>query len=276
MVVAYDGRPFQGWQSQAHRDTVQDRLESAFAKLCGGSRIAVHGSGRTDSGVHARGQVAHADVHASWRHDGAQSRAALNAHLPPEIRVQAARFVTDSFHARFSARGKVYRYRIWNDAVFDPFEVGRAWHFPGELDDVVLRQAAQRVVGQHDFAAFAASRGTPEASTVRTIRRVLIRRHGALLTLDFAGDGFLYKMVRLLTGSLVRCAQGRASLTWIDELLAGGQKTSFAAPADGLYLLRVLYGRTHTSEPAKGSVPEKKRPKPARSPGRPSPRTAPP
>lgn len=243
MIVAYDGRPFQGWQSQAHHDTVQDRLESAFARLCGGGRIIVHCSGRTDAGVHARGQVAHADVPVSWRHDAGQSRAALNANLPPAIRVQQARFVAEAFHARFSARGKIYRYRLWNAAVLDPFEIGRAWHFPNPLDEPVLRQAAARIVGKHDFAAFAASRGRPETSTVRTVRRVNVRRSGSLFTLDFEGDGFLYKMVRLLTGSMVRCAQGRAPLAWLDELLAGKSKTSFAAPADGLYLMRVLYGR---------------------------------
>ena len=241
MVVVYDGRPFQGWQSQAHHDTVQDRLEGAFAKLCGGARIIVHGSGRTDAGVHARGQVAHVDLPDSWRHDAAQSRAALNAHLPPGIRILQTRFAPSSFHARFSARGKVYRYRIWNDPVLDPFEAGRAWHFPGVLDHGSLQAAADKMIGRHDFAAFAANRGKPEASTMRTIRRVALRRRGALLTLDFEGDGFLYKMVRLLTGSLVRCAQGRASLAWLDDLLAGNAKTSFAAPAEGLYLMRVLY-----------------------------------
>ena len=256
MIVSYDGRPFQGWQSQAHHDTVQDRLEGAFARLCGGIRITVHGSGRTDAGVHARGQVAHADVPDSWRHDAAQARAALNAHLPPEIRVQQARFAAPSFHARFSARGKVYRYRVWNDPVFDPFEVGRAWHFPNELDDAILLQASQRVVGTHDFAGFAANRGTPATSTVRTLRRVDVQRRGSLVRLDFEGDGFLYKMVRLLTGSLVRCAQGRASLAWLDALLARHEKTSFAAPAEGLYLMRVLYGRTRA---ARESVPPERR-----------------
>ncbi len=259
LLIAYDGRPFQGWQSQAHRDTVQDRLEAAFSNLSAGQRIVVHGSGRTDAGVHARGQVAHADVPSAWRHDAGQSRIALNAHLPPAVRILQARFVPASFHARFSARGKVYRYRVWNDPVLDPFEIGRAWHFPDGIDDEVLRQAAQRVVGRHDFAAFAANRGKPVASTVRTIRRVDVRRRGPLLTFDFEGDGFLYKMVRLLTGSLVRCAQKRATLAWLDGLLAGTGKTSFAAPADGLYLMRVLYGRT-ASQPATGSQP----PRPAK------------
>ena len=239
--VAYDGRPFQGWQSQARGDTVQDRLEKAFAALCGGTRVPVHGSGRTDAGVHARGQVAHADVPDPWRHDTERSRAALNAHLPPEVRVLQVRFVTAAFHARYSARGKVYRYRVWNDSVLDPLEIGRAWHLPGTLDETVLREAARRIVGRRDFAPFAANRGQPEADTVRTVRRVGVRRQGALLTLDFEGDGFLYKMVRLLTGSAVRCAQGRAPLSWLDGLLAGAGKTSFAAPAEGLYLMRVLY-----------------------------------
>lgn len=242
--IAYDGRPFRGWQSQAHGDTVQDRLETAFAALCGGKRVAVHGSGRTDAGVHARGQVAHADVPASWPHDADRSRAALNAHLPPEIRVLEARFVTPDFHARYSAQGKVYRYRIWNDSVLDPLEIGRAWHLPARLDENVLKKAAQRIVGRRDFAPFAANRGQAEPDTVRTVRRVALRRRGALWTLDFEGDGFLYKMVRLLTGSVVRCAQGRASLAWLDGLLVGTGKTSFAAPAEGLYLMRVLYGRT--------------------------------
>lgn len=269
MVVSYDGGTFQGWQSQAHRDTVQDRLEAAFTTLCGGQRITVHGSGRTDAGVHARGQVAHADVPDFWRHDAGQSRVALNANLPPEIRIAQARFVAESFHARFAARGKVYRYRIWNDPVLDPFEIGRAWHFPGELDGGVLRKAAARIVGRHDFAAFSANRGHTPTSTVRTIRRVDVRKHGALFTLDFEGDGFLYKMVRLLTGSLVRCAQGRAPLEWVEKLLAGQDRTSFAAPAEGLYLMRVLYrcADMASTEPVKH--PETNRRTVARSPGRP-------
>lgn len=256
--VAYDGRPFQGWQSQARGDTVQDRLEAAFAKLVGGERVAVHGSGRTDAGVHARGQVAHVDVPATWRHDTERSRSALNAHLPPQIRVLEVRFASAAFHARYSARGKIYRYRIWNDPVFDPHEIGRAWHLPGPLDDAVLREAARKIIGRRDFAPFAANRGQPEVDTARTVRGVAVRRQGALLTLDFEGDGFLYKMVRLLTGSLVRCAQGRAPLSWLDALLAGQGKTSFAAPAEGLCLMRVLYGRA----PIRASAPGTTQPAP--------------
>ena len=244
LTVAYDGRPFAGWQSQANGHGVQDHLEAAFHQLCGGERIVIHGSGRTDAGVHARAQVAHADVPDAARHTPERWRGALNAHLPAQIRVAAVRLATPGFHARFDATGKIYRYRIWNSPVLDPFESGRAWHFPNPLDAAILTDAAQLFVGTHDFAAFSANRGKPVESTVRTIRRVTVRHRGALLTLEYEGDGFLYKMVRLLTGAAVRCGQGRASADWI-KLLLGGQagKNSFAAPAEGLYLLRVLYGR---------------------------------
>ncbi len=253
MVVAYDGGSFDGWQSQARGNTVQDKLEAVLALLCRdhfgetpASRIVVHGSGRTDAGVHARGQVAHADVPAPDRMTPERWRGAINAHLPAQIRVEAVGFVSERFHARYSARGKVYLYRIWNTPVLNPFEVGRAWHLPGPVDLEILRTVAAAVVGRHDFAAFAANRGKPDENTVRTLHRVTIRQRGALLTLEFHGDGFLYKMVRLLTGTLIRCAQGRAPADWVARLLAGGkgiEKTNFAAPAEGLYLMRVLYHR---------------------------------
>jgi tRNA pseudouridine38-40 synthase len=239
LVIAYDGSPFKGWQSQADGNTVQDHCEAAFAKVCG-QRVAVCASGRTDAGVHALAQCAHADV-PSGRLSTAQWLVALNAHLPPKIRIMRCTRASAEFHARFSAKGKIYSYRIWNGPVMPPLENGRAWHLPGPLDTVVLSSCATKITGTHDFKAFAANRGKPSEDTVRTIRRVGIRRQGALITLTFEGDGFLYKMVRLITGSLVRCAQHRAEPRWMDDLLAGKTKTSFAAPAEGLYLARVRY-----------------------------------
>lgn len=244
MLVAYDGGPFDGWQSQAGGNTIQDKLEAALAFLCGGSRIIVHGSGRTDAGVHARGQVAHADIPDANRRTEERWRGAINAQLPSAIRVEELVFASETFHSRFDARGKIYLYRIWNTPVLNPFEIGRAWHLPGPVDLDLLRKGATKLVGRHDFAAFAANRGKPDENTVRTIHRVRVRRRGASLTLEYEGDGFLYKMVRLLTGTLIRCAQERNPLEWIDDLLAGGRsvaKTNFAAPAQGLYLMRVLY-----------------------------------
>ena len=253
LLVAYDGRPFRGWQSQAGGEAVQDFLETAVGKLGGvADRVVVHGAGRTDAGVHALGQVAHADVPAATfaRFDeGGKWPAALNAHLPPAVRVlRAGRAPTPDWHARFSAVGKVYRYRIWNAPALHPLEIGRAWHLPGALDVPRLAAAARVFVGRHDFAGFAASRGRPESDTVRTVHRATVTRRGsdgALVTLEFAGDGFLYRMVRLLTGTLARVGQGRMEEATLRDLLArpAGRRSSFAAPAGGLYLVRVSYGR---------------------------------
>lgn len=243
LLIAYDGRPFRGWQSQATNDAVQDHLEAAFARTIS-EKVSVQGSGRTDAGVHALAQVAHADVPAdrlpltSWQ-------GALNNFLPPEIRVMRVTHTASDFHARFHARGKIYTYRIWNAPYLHPLEIGRVWHMPSPLDLDILRAGAALLEGKHDFAGFAANRapGYAAEDTVRTIHHVGVSRRGELLTLRYEGNGFLYKMVRLLTGTLIRCAQGRAELSFISELLAGkgARKTSFAAPAEGLYLTRVLY-----------------------------------
>lgn len=241
LLVAYDGRPFRGWQSQATNDAVQDFVEAAFKKIVG-ERVVVQGSGRTDAGVHALGQVAHATVPkghlllAKWL-------AALNANLPPEIRIMRVQRAADDFHSRFHAKGKRYTYRIYNGPCMHPLEIGRAWYLPGRLDLDVLRAGAKLLAGRHDFAAFAANRGKPDPDTVRTIHRIVVTGRSPLVTLHFEGDGFLYKMVRLLTGTLVRCAQGRDPLSIIEGFLAHPlrKKTQFAAPAEGLYLAKVLY-----------------------------------
>ncbi len=241
LLLAYDGRRFRGWQSQATNDAVQDFIEGAFAKLVR-ARVVVVGSGRTDAGVHALGQVAHADV-PRGRLTPEQWQAALNAHLPREIRILKITRPSSDFHAQFDARRKIYTYRIWNASFMHPLEIGRAWFVPGDLDLATLRAGAAMLCGTHDFARFAVHRGKPLADTVRTIRRVSVHRSGALLTLRFEGSGFLYKMVRLLTGTLVRCAQHRAPLSWIGDLLEDNNaaRTHFAAVAEGLYLTRVLY-----------------------------------
>jgi tRNA pseudouridine38-40 synthase len=241
LIIAYDGRLFRGWQSQMTGDAIQDRLEAAFFRLCG-SRIVVHGSGRTDSGVHALAQVAHVDLPRK-KLPPQKWLAALNAHLPPEVRVVKISRVPESFHARFSAKGKIYTYRICNAPVLPPLEIGRSWHLPAPLDLALLTQCAAKLVGTHDFAGFAANRGKPDQSSIRTLFELRVRRAGSIITLHVRGNGFLYKMVRLLTGSLVRCAQGRAHPDWLLSLLDahGSLKSSFAAPAEGLYLTRVIY-----------------------------------
>lgn len=241
LVVAYDGAPFRGWQSQARGVTIQDRLESAL-QVVTGEKIRVHGAGRTDSGVHALGQCAHVDVPPT-RLPPAIWQSALNASLPSQIRVVGCRFAPVTFHARFSARGKVYRYRITTTLVLSPFEVDRAWHVPSALDDAKLRSCAALFIGRHDFAGFAANRRTPPQSTIRTIRSVRVRRTASTTVLEFDGDGFLYKMVRLIVGAIARVAQGKDELAEIAERLATPKSDSarLVAPAAGLTLVRVRY-----------------------------------
>jgi len=252
-IVAYDGAHFRRWQSQASGDTIQDRLEAAFAKVIG-RKIRVHGSGRTDAGVHALGQCAHADLPGT-RLEPSALMAALNASLPPQIRIVGCRFTPRSFHARFSARGKVYRYRISTGPVLPPFEVGRAWHITTPLDMRSLRECAAEFLGRHDFAHFAANRGRPVASTLRTIRSVRVRTTSSLTVIDFDGDGFLYKMARLMVGAMVRCGLGKTSPAQVRAHLRGGpgEKTRLVAPAEGLILLRVRYWQIGERLPAESS-----------------------
>ena len=241
LLVAYDGGAFEGWQSQASGNTVQDALERAVLTLAG-ERRTVHGSGRTDSGVHATGQVAHVDV-PTGRLPLAAWEGALNGHLPRTVRVLSARKASPRFHARFSASGKIYTYRIWNARCLHPLELGRAWHIPSPLDVDALSAASGLFCGTHDFAAFAANRGRPDEDTVRTIHRISLKLSGPLLTLHFHGNGFLYRMVRLLTGSMVRVAQGKTDLAWLSAFRDAPQngRTSFCAPPEGLYLSRVFH-----------------------------------
>lgn len=240
LIVAYDGSAFAGWQSQANGDTIQDRLESAMAQVLG-QKIRVHGAGRTDAGVHALAQCAHADL--STKLEPAVLLAALNASLPPAIRILRCRFVTRTFHARFAARGKIYRYRIATTAVLSPFEFGRAWHVSGPLDGTIMRACAAEFIGTHDFAGFAANRGKAVDSTTRTIRKARMRRTSTLTVIEFEGDGFLYKMVRLMVGAIVRCGLGKTSMREVREQLrgTGADAARLVAPAAGLTLVRVQY-----------------------------------
>jgi len=241
LTLAYDGAPFAGWQSQSHRNTVQDHLERAFERVACRA-VRVHGAGRTDAGVHALAQCAHVDL-ADKCLPAARWPEALNALLPPTIRILRCRYVSNDFHARHSAKGKIYRYRIWSAPVLPPFEHRRAWHVARPIDVQILTVAARHFVGTHDFVGFAANRGKREQSTIRTIHSVRVRQKGPLVTIDFDGTGFLYKMVRLIAGSLLKCAVGKTPVEEITARLRlrkiGGDR--FVAPAEGLVLVRVRY-----------------------------------
>ena len=250
LTISYCGTPWRGWQSLAGGGTIQDELNAAILKATG-ITTSVQGSGRTDAGVHALGQVAHCDVPEHVRMTEAAWLNALNACLPYTIRVAACAEAAPDFHARFDATGKVYRYRIWRPRLFSPFEADRSWHVYGELDLGKLRACAQLLVGTHNFVRLSANRGDmsevarrglPEKTT-RTIRRAEVRDEGDVWVLEFEGDGFLYKMVRLMVGSLVHIARGRSSQEWLEDLLSSsaGLQSHQTAPAAGLYLVKVLY-----------------------------------
>lgn len=239
LVIAYDGVPFSGWQSQTDGTAVQDVIERSLEKISG-TRIVLHGSGRTDAGVHALGQCAHADVPENMA--PADWLRALNANLPPTIRMMRAQKAAGDFHARFSAKGKIYRYLIRRGPVLPPHEVGRVWHIPQDLDFEALTRAAKIFEGRHDFAAYAANRGTAVKDTRRTIHRVTTVQKAGLWSLTFEGEGFLYKMVRMLTAASVRVAQGREDTENLKaRFKEGAAKWNHVAPAEGLYLVRVIY-----------------------------------
>ncbi len=238
-VCAYDGGALAGWQSQPGGQAVQDLIEARLAAILGRS-VRIHGSGRTDAGVHALGQVFHFD--AAWRHGADKLLAALRSGLPASIQVKSARPVRSDFHARFSAKGKRYEYRLHlGDA--DPFERPYSWSVFRPLDFAAMTAAAAVLRGRHDFRAFAAENGTERESTVRDLRRLDIRRRGCRVRIVAEADGFLYKMVRSLVGVLVAVGEGRLTVTEVKALLAGGKRTPAVqtAPPQGLFLVKVFY-----------------------------------
>ncbi|MBQ9829119.1 MAG: tRNA pseudouridine(38-40) synthase TruA [Akkermansia sp.] len=246
-TCAYDGAPYCGWQSQREGESIQDTIEAAMARILK-APLRIAASGRTDAGVHAHAQCFHADVPAECRMSPQNWLAALNAHLPASIRITGVRAVADDFHARFDAVGKEYEYLICRGAVLSPFLHGRAWHVPHEFDAAALSAAMKVYEGTHDFRHFAANRGNeppcpPEDFYLRTIYSATLSEEGEMLRIRVHGNGFMYRMVRLLVGTAHQVARGRMSCGALADMLVNplGQKTRYCAPADGLYLRRVFY-----------------------------------
>lgn len=240
LTVEYDGTAYSGWQRQINGPSVQQTLEEALCRLTG-ERIAVTGSSRTDAGVHALGLCAHFD--SASRIPPEKVSFALNTMLPPDIRVRESSLAPEGFHARYAARGKVYRYVFCNARHM--CAIGRQYraHVPLPLDVPLMHREAQTLVGTHDFAAFAAS-GSVARSTVRTLYRIEVVRRGEDVTLTVLGDGFLYNMVRIIAGTLAEVGAGRREPGAMARALETGDRLElgYTAPACGLTLLAVLYG----------------------------------
>jgi tRNA pseudouridine38-40 synthase len=243
LTIAYDGTAYQGWQVQKIGTGVQEKVEAALAKLFP-SKPRLHGSSRTDTGVHALGMVAHVEVpRAEFKMPVRKLALAINAWLPEDIRVLSAVRAPIKFHARFDATGKQYRYFVWNHPVMNPLIRRTAWHVPRSLDLPAMRAAARLFVGRHDFRSFAANPGYEKERTVRTVTRCDIRRSGPLLTFTIESDGFLYKMCRGIVGTLVQIGMGKFSRGEVRRMFAGKDRrvAGMNAPAHGLVLWKVFY-----------------------------------
>ncbi len=243
LTIAYDGTGYEGWQVQKIGTGVQEKVEAALAKLFP-SHPRVHGSSRTDTGVHALGLVAHFEVpRAECRITPARLLLAINAHLPGDIRVLSVSRASENFHARFSATGKQYRYFAWNHPAMNPLLLNRAWHLKRKLNLASMRAAARHFIGRHDFRSFRANPDYDTDSTVRTLTRCDVKRKGPLFTFIIEGNGFLYKMCRGIVGTLVQVGEGKIAPEEIKPILASKDRrfAGMTAPACGLVLWKVFY-----------------------------------
>lgn len=240
LTIQYDGTRYRGWQVQGNTDlTIQGKLEGVLSRLTG-QLVEVHGSGRTDAGVHALGQVA--NVKLPHPVEPSELLGELNRYLPADIGVIAAEPAPERFHARLNARSKTYRYRIWNSAIPNVLERSYLYVLPEPLDVAAMERAAADLVGTHDFRSFCGLKRFKK-STVRTITDIAITQDGAEVRLEFTGNGFLMRMVRILAGTLVEVGLGQREADSMPAVLAAQDRAAAgpALPAQGLALVRVEY-----------------------------------
>jgi tRNA pseudouridine38-40 synthase len=239
LTLEYDGTSFAGWQRQLNQPTVQEGVETAIEGVTQ-TKVSVAGAGRTDAGVHALGQVA------SFRIDRDMTpyewTRALNAHLPDTITVRTVAIVPDDFHARRSAKGKLYEYRILNRPERPALDRHYCWHVYRALDDAAMNQAALTLIGSHDFSSFE-TQPTENEDPVCTLRRLTVFREGDRLRIEAYGDRFLKQMVRSIVGTFVEVGIGKRTASSLIEILAAKDRATAGrtAPPQGLYLVRVDY-----------------------------------
>jgi len=240
LLLEYDGRPYHGFQAQDRLASVQGSLERAVKAFCG-EDIRVHAAGRTDTGVHATGQVVHIDLEKDWKAETVRN--ALNAHLVPEpVAVLEASVAEEGWHARFSATERRYLYRILNRWAPPALDQGRVWHVKKPLDAEAMHAAAQVLVGHHDFTTFR-DLGCQAKSPMKTLDVARVRREGEEVVLEFASRSFLHRQVRSMTGSLAEVGAGRWTKADLAAALEARDRRACGpvAPAEGLYLTGVSY-----------------------------------
>ncbi len=250
MTLSYDGRAYFGWQRHRENPTIQGALESAIEAVFG-VRSPVQGSGRTDRGAHANGQVASVALPPGLESDRAMDT--LNDRLPGDIRILEFAVAPPGFHARDAATGKTYRYVIWNAPECPEARVGQVWHIPGPLDVEAMRAACPVFLGELDFASFAKKPNFKQATTVRHLQHIALRAEAPVIEITMSADGFLYKMVRNIVRAIVKVGEGRTSLSQLKQIVAAKDRRAApgTAPASGLYLEAVTYDdvSTHTTLP---------------------------
>lgn len=242
LTIAYDGSQYCGWQVQNNAPSIQPLIQKALATILR-HELDLTGSGRTDAGVHAQGQTAHFDTNVSFHPK--TLLLSLNALLPPDIRVLFVEKVASTFHARYSARQKIYHYHLHLDPVADPFIAPYRYHILEKIDPAALQSATQLFIGTRDFSSFAneADRGCASRRAVRTLKRFDAIEQPGGIRLELEADGFLYKMVRNIVGTLLDVARGKRNAAQIEEIFAAKdrRKAGIAAPAQGLFLMHVEY-----------------------------------
>lgn len=240
LTLEYDGSAFQGWQRQKNVPSVQEALETAIHAFSG-ETVTVHGAGRTDAGVHARGQVAHIDLEKTMSLESLQN--AVNHCLRPHpVTVLRVTEVADDFHARFSATGRHYLYRIINRRAPLVLEAGRVWHLPAPIEAEVMHEAAQRLIGKHDFTSFRSS-SCQSKSPLKTLDRIKVQRIGDEVRVSVSARSFLHHQVRNIVGTLKMIGDNKWPVDKIEDILAAKSRAAAGptAPAAGLYLTAVDY-----------------------------------
>lgn len=241
IIIQYEGTRYQGWQRQdSTGNTIQGKLEAILGKMTGLGFVQVDGSGRTDSGVHALGQIANFKIDTAMTPKEIMDY--INMYLPDDIGVIDIKEVGERFHSRLNAKGKTYQYRIWNSPLPCVFKRRYVYELESKLDIEAMREASAVLIGSHDFKAFTSNKKSKK-STVRNIESITIEKDGEEILITYKGNGFLYHMVRIISGTLIEVGLGKRTIESVKEVLESGDRSKAGelAPAKGLCLMEVMY-----------------------------------